>query len=135
MKKETFGLVSFDSYDEDAPLLFIRYYQKTKEFSFDFNYGYYFAPSNRRPINEFLEISSSKESFIEYCEKSIKVALPTYTGEGKVIYYRLNKLYENLRDIKDTNKVEYVRVIRMFKKIRYTVIIVKKNKHEKTRDY
>src|SRR5690554_5409968 len=133
MKKETFGLVSFDSYDEDSPLLFIRYYKKTKEFSFDFTYGYYFAPSNRRPINEFLEIASSKESFIEYCEKSIKVALPTYNGKGKVVYYRLNKLCENLKDI---NKVEHTRVTRMFGKIKYTVIIVKKkNKHGKRRNY
>lgn len=132
MKNEPFGVVSFDSYDEDAPLLIIRYYQESKEFSFDFSYGYYFAPSNRRPINEFLEISSSKESFIEYCERSIKVALPGYDGEGKVICYRLNKLCENLKDI---NEVEHVRVTRMFGKIKYTVIIVKKNKYGKRRDY
>ena len=132
MKNEPFGVVSFDSYDEDSPLLIIRHYRESKEFSFDFSYGYYFAPSNRRPINEFFEIASSKESFIDYCEKSIKVALPTYTGEGKVVYYRLNKLCENLKDI---NKVEHTRVTRMFGKIRYTVIIAKKRNHEKTRNY
>lgn len=125
MKEETFGVVCFDSCDEDAPMLFIRYYEKTKEFSFDFSYGYYFAPSNRRPINEFIQIASSRESFVGYCEKSIKVALPTYKGVGKVIYYRLNKLAEKLKDI---DKVEYVRVKRMFKRIKYTVIIAKKNK-------
>src|SRR5690554_3172718 len=133
MKNEPFGVVYFDSYDEDAPLLLIRYYRESKTFGFDFSYGCYFAPSNRRPINDFFKIASSKESFIDYCEKSIKVALPTYNGEGKVVYYRLNRLHENLKDI---NKVEHVRVTRMFKKIRYTVIIVKKkNKHEKTRNY
>lgn len=132
MKNEPFGVVIFDSYDEDSPLLLIRYYRESKEFSFEFSNGCYFAPSNKRPINDFFEISSSKESFIEYCEKSIKVALPGYDGEGKVIYYRLNKLSENLKDI---NKVEHTRVTRMFGKIKYTVIIVKKNNHEKTRNY